>query len=165
MQKRKQEKNKNAEEARAQTLAEAARAEKAATEAEREEKKANDAANAAREKEIAEAGNYLKRDGGVKKEKIVEEKKVEIKKIKIPSKLKKLLPTEKEIEEITNRTIWKYVDNQHSMNKETGIEIMTSLLRDITRVYDPIVSKYKVATIQIKIIKYNDEGSIRNLLE
>ena len=155
-----EEKNKNAEEARAQTLAEAARAEKAATEAEREEKKANDAANAAREKEIAEAGNYLKRDGGIKKEKIVEEKKVEIKKIKIPSKLKKLLPTEKKIEEITNRTIWKYVDNQHSMNKETGIETMTSLLRDITRVYDPIVSKYKVATIQIKIIKYNDKDQL-----
>ena len=74
-----EEKNKNAEEARAQTLAEAARAEKAATEAEREEKKANDAANAARDKEIAEAGNYLKRYGGIKKmKKKSKKKKVEI---------------------------------------------------------------------------------------
>jgi hypothetical protein len=75
---------------------------------------------------------------------------------KIPSKLKKLLPTEEKLEEVTLRTIWKYVDKQSNFEEEERIETMTALLRDITRVYDPIVNKYKVATIEIKIIKYGD---------
>ncbi|MBT4551077.1 MAG: hypothetical protein HOC38_05205, partial [Nitrosopumilus sp.] len=58
---------------------------------------------------------------------------------KIPSKLIKLLPTENKLEEITHRTIWKYVDKQSTLDEEIGIETVTALLRDISRVYDPIV--------------------------
>ena len=76
---------------------------------------------------------------------------------KIPSKLIKLLPTENKLEEITQRTIWKYVDKQSTLDEEIGIETVTALLRDISRVYDPIVNKYKVSTIQIEIIKYDDK--------
>ena len=76
---------------------------------------------------------------------------------KIASELKKLLPTENKLEEITHRIIWKYVDNQSTIDEEIGIKTMTALLRDISRVYDPIVNKYKVSTIQIEIIKYNDK--------
>ena len=76
---------------------------------------------------------------------------------KIPSKLIKLLPTENKLEEITHRTIWEYVDKQSTLDEETGIETMTALLRDISRVYDPIINKYKVSTIQIEIIKYDDK--------
>ena len=89
-------------------------------------------------------------------EKVEEEiKEPEVK--KILSKLKKLLPTEEKLEEITLRTIWKYIDKQSSLDEEVGIETITAILRDITRVYDPIVNKYKVPTIQIEIIKYDDE--------
>ena len=152
--------NDKAIEARAQTLSEAARDEKAANEAARDEKESTEAANAARDKEVAEAGNHLKRYGNLENEKEIEEEEIKYKKIKIPSKLKKLLPTEKKLEDITIRTIWKYVDNQSTSNDETGIETMTSLLRDISRVYDPVVNKYKVATIQIKIIKYDDKDQL-----
>ena len=152
--------NDKAIEARAQTLSEAARDEKAANEAARDEKESNEAANAARDKEVAEAGKHLKRYGNLENEKEIEEEEIKYEKIKIPSKLKKLLPTEKELEDITIRTIWKYVDNQSTSNDETGIETMTSLLRDISRVYDPVVNKYKVATIQIKIIKYDDKDQL-----
>ena len=76
---------------------------------------------------------------------------------KIPSKLIKLLPTENKLEEITHRPIWEYVDKQSTSDEETGIETMTALLRDISRVYDPIINKYKVSTIQIEIIKYDDK--------
>ena len=72
------------------------------------------------------------------------------------SKLKKLLPTEEKLEEITYRTIWQYVDKQSTLDDEVGIETLTAFLRDITRVYDPIINKYKVSTIQIEIIKYED---------
>ena len=76
---------------------------------------------------------------------------------KIPSKLIKLLPTENKLEEITHRPIWEYVDKQSTLDEETGIETMTALLRDISRVYDPIINKYKISTIQIEIIKYDDK--------
>jgi hypothetical protein len=76
---------------------------------------------------------------------------------KIPSKLIKLLPTENKLKEITHRPIWEYVDKQSTLDEEIGIETMTALLRDISRVYDPIVNKYKVSTIQIEIIKYDDK--------
>ena len=39
--------------------------------------------------------------------------------------------------------------------RKFGIETTTAILRDITRVYDPIVNKYKIPIIQIEIIKYD----------
>ena len=109
-----------------------------------------------RSKEVKEAHKILKRDLPVKNntEIIEEEEKKEVK--KILSKLKKLLPTEEQLGKITHRTIWKFIDKQSNFDEEVGIETMTALLRDITRVYDPIVNKYRVATIQIEIIKYDD---------
>ena len=54
-------------------------------------------------------------------------------------KLKKLLPTEEKLEEITHRTIWKYIDKQVSSNEELGItQSIQVLLRDVSRTYDPI---------------------------
>ena len=106
--------------------------------------------------EVKEAYKVFKRDLPVKNntEIIEEEEKKEVK--KILSKLKKVLPTEEQLEKITLRTIWKFIDKQSNFDEEVGIETMTALLRDITRVYDPIVNKYRVATIQIEIIKYDD---------
>ena len=109
-----------------------------------------------RSEEVNEAYKVFKRDLPVKNntEIIEEEEKKEVK--KILSKLKKILPTEEQLEKITHRTIWKFIDKQSNFDEEVGIETMTALLRDITRVYDPIVNKYRVATIQIEIIKYDD---------
>ena len=109
-----------------------------------------------RSEEVNEAYKVFKRDLPVKNntEIIEEEEKKEVK--KILSKLKKVLPTEEQLEKITHRTIWKFIDKQSNFDEEVGIETMTALLRDITRVYDPIVNKYRVATIQIEIIKYDD---------
>ena len=113
-----------------------------------------------REKEIEEAVEKYKRksiEKAVEEEAVEEEVKEESEIRKIPSKLIKLLPTENKLEEITHRTIWKYVDKQSTLDEEIGIETVTALLRDISRVYDPIVNKYKVSTIQIEIIKYDDK--------
>ena len=109
-----------------------------------------------RSEEVNEAYKVFKRDLPVKNntEIIEEEEKKEVK--KILSKLKKVLPTEEQLEKITHRTIWKFIDKQSNFDEEVGIETMTALLRDITRVYDPTVNKYRVATIQIEIIKYDD---------
>ena len=110
-----------------------------------------------REKEIEKAIEKYKRKSIEKaieeEEKVKEESEIR----KIPSKLIKLLPTENKLEEITHRVIWKYVDKQSTLDEEIGIETVTALLRDISRVYDPIVNKYKVSTIQIEIIKYDDK--------
>ena len=113
-----------------------------------------------REKEIEEAVEKYKRksiEEAVEEEAVEEEVKEESEIRKIPSKLIKLLPTENKLEEITHRVIWKYVDKQSTLDEEIGIETVTALLRDISRVYDPIVNKYKVSTIQIEIIKYDDK--------
>ena len=110
-----------------------------------------------REKSVKEAHKVYKRELPQKEVKIEEEEKEEEPEIKkIKSKLKKLLPKEEQLEEITLRPIWKFVDKHSSLDELTGIETMSALLRDITRVYDPLVNKYKVSTIQIEIIKYDD---------
>ena len=72
------------------------------------------------------------------------------------SKLKKFLPTDEEFDEITLGTVWRYVDKQSQKNEEENIEVIQALVRDIGRVYDPVVNKFKVATIQIEIIKFED---------
>ena len=109
-----------------------------------------------RAKEVAEATENYKRKIIQKNIEEKEEVKEEPKIKKIPSKLIKLLPAENILEEITYRTIWKYVDKSSTLDEEVGIETTTAILRDITRVYDPIVNKYKVPTILIEIIKYDD---------
>jgi hypothetical protein len=108
-----------------------------------------------RKKTVEEAQKFLKREIPIKEEDEIEiDEKAKIK--QIPSKLKKLLPSEEKLEEITHRTIWKYIDKHSTLDEEVGIETITALLRDITRVYDPVVDKYKVSTIQIEIIKFDD---------
>jgi hypothetical protein len=114
-----------------------------------ERKKAAEEAIKKIKREITANGEERK----IEEKEIIKEKEVR----KIQSKLIKLLPTENKLEEITHRTIWEYVDKQSTLDEETGIETMTALLRDISRVYDPIINKYKVSTIQIEIIKYDDK--------
>jgi len=110
-----------------------------------------------RKKAAEEAVKNMKREITIKNEEsVIEEKEVSKEIRKIPSKLIKLLPTVDKLEEITFRTIWKYVDKQSNLDEEVGIETTTAILRDITRVYDPILNKYKVPTILVEIIKYDD---------
>ena len=111
-----------------------------------------------RKKAAEEAANAMKREIPDKNEEDkIEAEEVKEKEVrKKASELIKLLPTEDKLEEITFRTIWEYVDKQSNLDEEEGIETITAILRDITRVYDPIVNKYKVPTILIEIIKYDD---------
>ena len=111
-----------------------------------------------RKKAAEEAVNAMKREIPDKNEEDkIEAEEVKEKEVrKKASELIKLLPTEDKLEEITFRTIWKYVDKQSNLDEEVGIETTTAILRDITRVYDPILNKYKVPTILIEIIKYDD---------
>ena len=117
-------------------------------------------------KELVEnAANSLKRENTHSETTVMEDKseKKDEKEIKKKlGKLKKFLPTEEDLDKITLRTVWRYMDKQSDKNEEFGIERIQALIRDIGRVYDPIVNKYKVATIQIEIIKFNDEEKIKN---
>ena len=118
-----------------------------------------------REKQVQDAANSLKRentrsdtiesdDESEKKDKKEVKKKL--------SKLKKFLPTDEEFDEITLGTVWRYVDKQSQKNEEENIEVIQALARDIGRVYDPVVNKFKVATIQIEIIKFEDFNKLEN---
>ena len=118
-----------------------------------------------RNKDVTEVSEMYKRqiieeDAEVDPDKIeVDPDKIEVDpKIKLKeSKLKKKLITEEELDEITLRSVWRYVDKQFNLDENLKIESMKGLLRDTGRVYDPIVNKYKVATMQIEILKYQDD--------
>ena len=118
------------------------------------------------ERKIAaeKASDALKRNNTRSEPEIITEpKKIEEKEIKKKlGKLKKLLPTEEELDEITLGTVWRYVDKQSQKNEEENIEVIQGLVRDIGRVYDPVVNKFKVATIQIEIIKFEDFNNLKN---
>ena len=110
------------------------------------------------------ASDALKRNNTRSEPEIITEpKKIEEKEIKKKlGKLKKFLPTVEELDEITLGTVWRYVDNQSQKNEEENIEVIQGLVRDIGRVYDPVVNKFKVATIQIEIIKFEDFNNLKN---
>jgi len=112
---------------------------------------------------VKDAANLLKRDSIETKEIIDESEKNKEEKIKNKlSKLKKFLPTEEELDEITLRTVWRYVDKQSEVNEKEKIEVIQALSRDIGRVYDPVVNKFKIATIQIEIIKFEDFNKLKS---
>ncbi len=117
-------------------------------------------------KELVEnAANSLKRENIRSETTTIEDKseKNDEKEIKKKlSKLKKFLPTDEEFDEITLGTVWRYVDKQSQNNEEDNIEVIQALARDIGRVYDPVVNKFKVATIQIEIIKFEDFNKLKN---
>ena len=112
-----------------------------------------------RKEDIENAYKILKRDVPIKEpEENIDESEKENKKDieKKLGKLKKFLPTEEEFDDITLRSVWRYVDKQSELNEEESIEVIHTLSRDIGRVYDPVVNKYKIASIQIEIIKFKD---------
>jgi len=112
---------------------------------------------------VKDAASSLKRDNVETKEITDESEKNKEEKIKKKlSKLKKFLLTEKEFDEITLRTVWRYVDKQSEIYEEEKIEVIQALVRDIGRVYDPVVNKFKVATIQIEIIKFEDFNNLKS---
>ena len=118
------------------------------------------------ERKIAaeKASDALKRNNTRTEPEItIEPEKIEEKEVKKKlGKLKKLLPTEEELDEITLGTVWRYVDKQSQKNEEENIEVIQGLVRDIGRVYDPVVNKFKVATIQIEIIKFEDFNNLKD---
>ena len=113
---------------------------------------------------VEKASDAVKRNNTRSEPEItIEPEKIEEKEVKKKlGKLKKLLPTEEELDEITLGTVWRYLDKQSQKNEEENIEVIQGLVRDIGRVYDPVVNKFKVATIQIEIIKFEDFNNLKN---
>ena len=113
---------------------------------------------------VEKASDSVKRNNTRSEPEItIEPEKIEEKEVKKKlGKLKKLLPTEEELDEITLGTVWRYLDKQSQKNEEENIEVIQGVVRDIGRVYDPVVNKFKVATIQIEIIKFEDFNKLEN---
>ena len=113
---------------------------------------------------VEKASDSVKRNNTRSEPEItIEPEKIEEKEVKKKlGKLKKLLPTEEELDEITLGTVWRYLDKQSQKNEEENIEVIQGVVRDIGRVYDPVVNKFKVATIQIEIIKFENFNNLKN---
>lgn len=79
------------------------------------------------------------------------------------STLEKYLPTKTELEEMTNDNTWRYVYKNSEYNEKLGtIESITGLLRDITRIYEPINYKFKVPTILVEISQYQNQDQLES---
>ena len=77
--------------------------------------------------------------------------------------LEKYLPTKTELEEMTNDNTWRYVYKNSDYDEKLGtIESITGLLRDITRIYEPINYKFKVPTILVEISKYQNQEQLES---
>jgi len=78
--------------------------------------------------------------------------------IETQTSLEKLLPSEEKLEIITNGNVWNYVHKNTEFDHDSGIkDSISALLRDITRIYEPIHYKFKVPTIMIEITEYEDK--------
>lgn len=74
--------------------------------------------------------------------------------------LEDFLPTESEIDLITKVTKWRFVTVEHGFDKTEGVaDSMRILMRDINRVYDPVLNKYKIPTVSMQITRLSEQIS------
>lgn len=69
-----------------------------------------------------------------------------------------LLLTELEIDRITKVSKWRLVSTEEGFDKTEGAtESVKVLMRDISRVYDPVFNKYKIPTVSMSITRLSDQ--------
>ena len=79
------------------------------------------------------------------------------------SSLEKFLLTEKEIKEITEKTIWRYISTEYEFEEKDGvIDSVRIMLKDITRVYEPMYYKFKVPSMTMQISEFNSQTDLEN---
>lgn len=75
--------------------------------------------------------------------------------------LEDFLPTESEIDLITKVTKWRFVTVERGFDEtEEAADSVRILMRDISRVYDPVFNKYKVPTISMQITLLSEQANV-----
>ena len=79
------------------------------------------------------------------------------------SSLERFLLTEEEILDITRETKWRFVSTEYEFEeKDQVIDSVQILLKDITRVYEPIYYKHKVPSMIMQISEFTSESDLNN---
>ncbi len=77
--------------------------------------------------------------------------------------LEGILPTEKEIDAITKKSIWRFVKTEHNFDETSGVKSsIRILMKDINRVYDPIYGQYKIPTMSMQISQLTNTTSVND---
>lgn len=77
------------------------------------------------------------------------------------SSLEKYLLNEKEIFDITKKTIWRNFSTEYEFEEKEGVvDSVKIIFNDITRVYEPIFYKFKVPTLVMQISEFNNQNDL-----
>ena len=77
------------------------------------------------------------------------------------SSLEKYLLNDKEILNITKETKWRTFSTEYEFEeKESIVDSVRITFNDITRVYEPIFYKFKVPTLTMQIIEFNNKNDL-----
>ena len=79
------------------------------------------------------------------------------------SSLEKFLLNDKEIVDITKKTIWRNFSTEYEFEEKEGVvDSVKIIFNDITRVYEPIFYKFKVPTLVLQISEFNNQHDLEN---
>ena len=79
------------------------------------------------------------------------------------SSLEKYLLNDKEIVDITKKTIWRNFSTEYEFEEKKGVvDSVKIIFNDITRVYEPIFYKFKVPTLVLQISEFNNQHDLEN---
>ena len=71
------------------------------------------------------------------------------------------LPDDKEIQSITGHAVWSIVSTEYELDQKEGVtDSAVIVLRDITRVYEPVMYKFKVPSMIIRVSTYDGHGDL-----
>lgn len=77
------------------------------------------------------------------------------------SSLEKYLLNDKELLNITKETKWRMFSTEYEFEEKEGvIDSVKIIFNDITRVYEPIFYKFKVPTLTMQIIEFNNKNDL-----
>ena len=77
------------------------------------------------------------------------------------SSLEKYLLNDKEILNITKETKWRTFSTEYEFEEKEGVvDSVKVIFNDITRVYEPIFYKFKVPTLTMQIIEFNNKNDL-----
>lgn len=79
------------------------------------------------------------------------------------SSLERFLLNDKEVFDITKESKWRIFSTEYEFSEKEGIvDSVKIIFTDISRVYEPIFYKFKVPTLVVKILEFNNQNDLDN---
>ncbi|MGY5150004.1 MAG: hypothetical protein ACW9W3_08055 [Candidatus Nitrosopumilus sp. bin_68KS] len=79
------------------------------------------------------------------------------------SSLERFLLNDEELLNITKETKWRTFSTEYEFSEKEGVvDSVQIIFNDITRIYEPIFYKFKVPTLVMKILEFNNQNDLDN---